>query len=311
MAVFVLPCGLSILDNLRKGDKAPAGVNRPAATVAQLVDWAVQSQLRNPNDALDQWLRTDPTRRVLGAGPDGLALQQWPAEELSAELASLAAGNVEPGFGPQHRVVLLASDTEEGILAGLLNATRLGQQEVRYHPTPPTVLEAGQWRLVREGGQAGTAPIDVVRIPRLLPDTNASFPEATGHVAGTLLWAAEQPEVGTHGIVLHLAGGYKATLPFLLVMAEYVRERARSLPEGMRPVSVWCKHERGTEAIRIPLRRVNLGDLDLLQQIKDGSSVGSGSGLRDFAFDGQRLNQMGEALLLVRGVLRLGDRPVP
>jgi hypothetical protein len=312
MALFVLPCGLSVFDNLRKGpgSSGATGVQPAATKVKSLLHWANQPGLLEHEDLLDGWLQDGPTRLVTQEGPAGLALCRWPRELLSAELASLAAHNVPPPFGDRDRVVLLASDTNEGVLAALLNATRLGRR-TRYRSTPPTVRDPGRARVVQRIEHRDGAPVEVIRIPRLLPDTNADFPQATGHIAHTLLWAVEQPEARDGGVVLHLAGGYKATLPFLLVLAEYVRERARSLPGGVRAVSVWCKHEHGTEAIRIPLRRVDLRDLDILPRIPHGAAIGTDSPLDGLAFEGRTLTEVGQALDILRDALALGDRPVP
>jgi hypothetical protein len=307
MAVFVLPCGLSILDAIRTGHDggdggdggaAPKGFGPPrrgAALELRLRVWAGRRRLREDPSQLTYWLADDATRVLtIPVSRGGVELAAWgPRKHLSAELGSLHAGNVVPVFRDADRVVLLASDTDEGILAALLNTTLL-ERGADYWPEPPD-LRGGDWAPAVTGlcSPGVGVPVSIVRIPGLVPKHSDEFAAAAGRVAMALIWAAQQPQAAG-GVVFHLAGGYKATIPFLVPLAEYVH--AYLAPT---PLTVWCKHLSGDEAIAVPLRLVDLADLDVLPSVPAGGAVDDAR-LEGFAHAGRKLTEVGKALEFFR-----------
>ena len=229
----------------------------------------------------------------------GLGLGDWAARELSAERASLAAG---PSYNPEaDQVVLLASDTGEGIAAALLNAIHLRRAIGYWHepPGPRSDPEAGLVLKSGDGASPGPA-IQIVRVPRLRPDS-IDFAKAAGRIGGTLIWAAGclEPPSG-QGVILHLAGGYKATIPFLVTVAEYVRGYLQNVSSSSRTdLQAWCLHESSPQPIRIPLRSLpqNRKELDELPRIRQGEYPHSVRSLEGWAYEGRELTPIGEALV--------------
>jgi hypothetical protein len=162
--------------------------------------------------------------------------------------------------------VLLASDTAEGVLAALLNAARLRDQVV-YHPMPQLDSAAAGHSVLDQGNEE---PLHILRIPGLLPNSTDRFSEAMAHVAAAMVWAARLHRNAGEELAIHLAGGYKATIPYLVALAEYVRA-------AWPPVRAWCLHQGDADdnpapqPVAIGLRRVDLGaDLGCLKEAQVG-----------------------------------------
>jgi len=96
--------------------------------------------------------------------------------------------------------------------------------------------------------------------------------------------------------VLHVAGGYKATLPLLCALGEYIS--AWHVRHGLPPVEVCCRHEDSLEAIRIPLRQANLGaDCGALRAFRAPQAAEhEADPLWGFAYDEKGFTPLGEAL---------------
>lgn len=114
-----------------------------------------------------------------------------------------------------------------------------------------------------------------MRIPGLLPDSTGRFSEAMAHVAAAMVWAARLHRSHGEELTIHLSGGYKATIPYLVALAEYVQA-------AWPPVRAWCLHEGDADdnpapqPVAIGLRRVGLrADLDCLEQARTGKLPGN------------------------------------
>ena len=273
--VHVLPCGTSILRNLAAGVR---GSPLTSVQLGAMGNWADNELLRD--QPASQWSQSFD--RDIGPHLPGLRAVQDPVR-LSAETASLTryAGRAG-GLGPTDLVVLLASDTPEGVLAALLVAAAL-RRGIRVHAAPPPNV-AGDGELL-VGEDSGDQPVHVMRIPDLLPDSTVRFTAAMSALARGMLWAGQgRRRPNGAGLVVHLSGGYKATLPYLVVMCEYLKAL-------QRPVQAFCLHEGDPGSAVLPdlveifLRSVDLdADLAVLAQAAAGH-MPTDPRLYDFAYE--------------------------
>jgi len=171
---------------------------------------------------------------------------RWPSI-VSGELKTVAR---MPGTGyplsHADTAVLVSSDTSGGLLAGLWNAAALADGDlsrVSYLARPDMPLGPLRGRAL------------VVRVPGLDAAEEDGFRRAMGGL-GTLgrnlLQSGELRRA--EPILFCLTGGYKATMPYLIGLAEGLR----SLDAG-HPVDAFVMHETaGQQAppIRLPLRRL-------------------------------------------------------
>lgn len=286
MTVFILPCGTSVLSNLRAGDR---GSIKCFEQVRQMERWADEEGLADEGpdrwaNAVDDRLRprlpTTVQRRLISAECSSL----W-----QPPIAQQAPRGTDT-------VVLLASATNEGVLAALVNALLIGGQ-VTFHTGPPGASGTKTAEIVAKGDGPTT---HVVRIGGLLPNSTETFTEAMVHVALALRWAATLDGARA----LYLAGGYKATVPYLVVLTEYLRAQ-----HGQ--VRTFCLHEGdGTghpPPVEIYLRKVDPeADTRELDAATAGSLGPTEGRLRNFAYerrnDGRdHLTPLGHA---IRALLR-------
>jgi len=250
VSIYVLTCGLTIIGNLPALASREDLDREPAAEVcAALASWAAEQAIHDRLDAVGTWVDHPRRRQILeprNAG--GLALATWRREGLSAELDGLYAAPPSPRARAEDRVVLLASDSARGVVAALLNAAVIGRPTRLWGGDPMSTGAP-----VEVPGLDGPGdPVEIVRIRGLVPGMAEPFLSAMAQVARALAWAATLPQAADGGLILHVAGGYKATIPFLMALAEFLPQVGR---DATLPVSVYCKHETGRYATRIPLRR--------------------------------------------------------
>jgi hypothetical protein len=183
---------------------------------------------------------------------DGAALTALRAADpvLAAEWTSLAAYRSRPQHPAGDAVVYLASDTDEGLRAAVLLALR----ETRTSPNT-------QVRYVHDvGGEGMLIPehdgeVAVVRIPGLDFAAEQSWgnAERTWQALGDFGFAvARTAFTGDWSVVLHLSGGFKAAIPYLLVMAEGICTRLRSIDGTTLTVTAVCVHESSVGQQRLP-----------------------------------------------------------
>jgi hypothetical protein len=175
---------------------------------------------------------------------DAVKPKHWTAR-MSAELQTF--GRVQGAtipVRPADTVVLVCSDTVDGLVAGLWNAAGLsGGDLTRVSYLPDPADEPGQVR----------GRVLLVRVKHLDASSERGFSQAMKGL-GTLGRALlDSPEVGkSDAFRFYLSGGFKAAIPYLIGLAEGVRSAG-----GDREVNAYVLHETGrSDAIRLPLRRM-------------------------------------------------------
>lgn len=294
MTVHLLPCGTSILRTPR-----PRVLEQTldGNDVRDVKHWAATTLGADGLVHPDRWAVS--FEADLGHLSDPLRTCPHPVR-LSAETASLHRHNPRPA--PTDQVVLLASDTPEGLASALLVGVALGRP-VHVHPRPLLDGTTTGAKVVDGVG----APVHVMRIEGLLPDSTDQFTRATRGLAQAVVWAARLHRLPGVPLVIHLTGGYKATLPYLVTLAEFVRA-------AWPPVEAWCLHEgdeddhRPPGPVRIWLRRVDLdADLEILARAESGK-LPTDSRLLDFAYANVNgvveLTPLGEGLSAIAVYLR-------
>lgn len=196
-------------------------------------------------EAVHAWLERCLVRRErqprdeLAAACAAAEPERWP-RWVSAELNGLAAGHAA-GDG----IVLITSDTPDGLRSALWNAVALARRDLDrieyagelHHPGLPPGPVDGQ--------------VLIVRVPGMHAGNEKGFREAMrglGVLGRHLAYSAGlAPDAAFR---FHLSGGYKAAIPYLIGLAEGLR----SLPGGRR-VEAYVLHEDTEGApIRLPLR---------------------------------------------------------
>jgi hypothetical protein len=182
----------------------------------------------------------------LSALVKGIRPDRWPPA-ISGELKTLAR---IPGAGyplsVKDTAVLIGSDTLGGLSAGLWNAIALtggDVSRVRYLARPD--LPPGPVR--------GCAV--VVRVPGLDAGDEEGFRRAMGGLGALGRNLVRSGDLGKgEPFSFCLTGGFKATMPYLIGLAEGLR----SLDSG-HPVNAFILHETAAPQappIRLPLRRL-------------------------------------------------------
>lgn len=240
LTMHVLPVGTSLLaktDDLGDLDNVlPPGTFDPLSSVRQKLFQATNGDTL----ALDVDSLIPKTARTALSGAN---------HRLCAEWTSVAAHRAHsPGASHDDAFVLIATDTDDGLRAAALVATHYAP-EARIHYVDDPLTDAPEF--IEPGG------LYVYRIPEL--DLAAKNPpnqtwSALGSVGHAIAATASQATRNCWNVVLHLSGGYKALIPYLLVMAEGIN-------------SVFCCPERVAADREPSLRAIALhesgiGDTD-------------------------------------------------
>jgi len=258
--LHVLPVGLSLLNSLDGGHMAEAAHALSTVDGAASADDTVAARLRRASDATTHVL---DIAELIGAeslealaGADAAECSEWTSVRL---VASGAAVN-------SRAYVLIASDTEPGLRAATLVAARYATGSVvRYVADPasgPVVIEPGT--------------VTVYRIPNL--DIQRGLPNdltwralgAVGHAVATTTGDAIRDR---WDVVLHLSGGYKAMVPYLLVMAEGVnsvfRHHSAGLADRQPSLRAVTTHETNkNQLIDVPVRYLDGTLFELAKKLK-------------------------------------------
>ncbi len=173
--------------------------------------------------------------------------------------------------------MLIATDSDAGLRAATLVAARYQHTTIRYVHEPLTVGRL----LIRVGD------VYICRIPDL--DLGARQPTSTtwrslGAVGRLVAETAEQTPGGDWNVVVHLSGGYKAMIPYLMVLAEGIHSRLRD-SQDIRAVAIHDP-EAGKDptisriVVPIPVRRLEgylLSEAEKLKKMTrpDSDIVGS------------------------------------
>lgn len=261
MTVFLISVGVSLLENVE--DYRRLSLSDPAVRTAlrdhspaDLFDavTAATTATATEADAASHWLTGaltsagdtahDPAAaealrsHAAAARPD-----LWPAS-LSAELDTFAhATQAGQRLGPSDTAILICSDTVHGLLSGVWNGVALvggDVSRVRY------VVDPGQIR----ASEAGT--VTIARVPGMDVGTEAGFVEAMGWMGALTRGLLDCPRSGREPLECHLSGGYKAAIPYLIGLAEWIRSAGW---DGA--VEAFVRHEATTgRPIRLPLRQI-------------------------------------------------------
>jgi hypothetical protein len=271
--MHVLPVGRSLLGRiatepalavlksvLRPGTFAVAANprQRVAAELARLAD--------PPTGVLDLHdVLPDEAQRVAVRSNDPKLCAEW----TSVAVERLRAGDTDAAS------VLIASDTDDGLRSAVMVAGQYAER-VTYVPEP---IKARDMRIEPRR-------VYLFRIPGL--DLGTEKPNdqtwlSLGSVGHVIARTARQATVTPWSVLLHLTGGYKAMMPYLLVMAEGIRsvfEHQDNVSGGraptLRAVSVHeQEHETPVAQLRqvpLPIRWVEGIPLKDLQDIADDTA---------------------------------------
>jgi len=302
VTVHLISVGRSVLNSLEKPDDQLA--NRGLATAIR--HSGAHELIPAGGDAGEQArAASDWVAAALGPG-DGAAGSAEPPTGPAARLAE-AAARVRPAiwpcrfsaeletFGkvlrgacrlPDHDIaILICSDTSPGLLAAVWNALALTGGDfsrVRYQAD----LNPGQ-RLARLRNH-----VVLIRVPHLDARSAEDFREAMGYLGRLARRLFESGELTTaEPFDFYLSGGYKATIPYLIGMAEAVRSVDRVslralgaehlMPdEGTYPAGAFVLHETARDdpgPIPLPLR---LLDMEAVRsELRDFDAAGHRPGI--------------------------------
>lgn len=278
LTMHVLPVGRSILTRA-EGD-APE-----LQSLRRVLSPTIFDPALNPDRKVRAELAslTDRQTRLLDLRQILTTPRQWDEVrssdwQLCAEWTSLTvASHARSDDGCCH--VLIASDTDDGLRSAVLVAGQYALGE-RIHYVDDPVDAAN---LEMEPGA-----VYVFRIPRLDFSVNAMTDLtwfALGTVGHTIQQTARRARAGQWEVLLHLTGGYKAMIPYLLVMAEGIKTACHiEVIEGRVPtVRAVSVHEQppGTELgeqilIELPVRWVQdraLRDLIAIKEHVGGNAA--------------------------------------
>ncbi len=271
MTVYLVPCGLSVLDNLDKGKGGPdhAPPDRAGAMTA-LRSW---QRIGAAHRAVPDAILAD-FRNTFEQIRDNLCLADW-KPTVSAETSTLAArtshtDSLQRMLDDGHAVVLLASQTDKGMLAALLVAAYLADENldrVTVAATQPTAPAAE--------GRYPIAPgtVTVIRISHLSSDVTDGFQRATFGIGDVMRAARGIARGGT--IEVHLSGGHKATLLQTMALAEILKSVAVStVPTENTDVSAWYLFETAASVTEISLRTFDEEVLPTMRNELDRASHG-------------------------------------
>jgi hypothetical protein len=303
VTVYVMPCGVSLLDGLIvKKHLGPADC-KPMRLVRQAGDLG-RAVLGLPDSEVVNWWAQHARPYAADA-----RLTAWEPSVLCAETSTLtaASGRDHPRklLDDQHRLLVLASDTEQGIAAALYLAQYIAEPELE-----DVVYLSSRADLTAKPTAPDLRPgtLTVLRIRGLNPiDSESAFKNAVADI-GTALRAAF--DLGT-AMDVHLSGGYKAILLHTLSMTELLysldpdRVRAINLFEGtdvVTPIGMRRFDHPYCREMRDELAAVTRGEVHLTGRTFAGLA---------WTEEPCELNAFGEGFLAVLGGPPATGRPGP
>jgi hypothetical protein len=314
MTVYVVPCGVSILDGLiSKADQGPRDA-KPKRLVKSAADLG-GGVLARADDEVCTWWADNAT-----ALADEARLLRWDPRALSAETNGLAAssglGRLRELLDRRDRVLLLASDTGRGVAAALYVAQHIAGPalpRVAYLTTPDELTDTPLPIELAPG------TLTVVRLRGLNPRlAQGRFVEAVAGI-GRLLRAALNTG---DDVEVHLTGGFKVTLLHTLAMTEVLYSLAE---DRVRACYVFEDSDDPHATVTpIGMRRFAREDTDDMRRelagIRDCQRDGKPGGDRNLGartFEGlawterDGLNAFGYGYLAVLGERLTPGRPGP
>ncbi len=188
----------------------------------------------------------DPVQERLKAEPRAGHAQNPPGAELDSLVRT------KPHRTKSDPALFLASDSTTGLAAAVscaLGCTDFDSTQVTYRPTPEERCEIGRDSLVTVARLEGIKPDD----PRLFRDSLGSI---ALHVARWLEALSDWRGDCDIELVWLLTGGYKATIPALVTVAEFSQ-----LVPGIANVRAEVLWEGNNETFEFDLRKAERLDI--------------------------------------------------
>jgi len=276
LAIYVISVGKSILDFLRDpcskvDEEVDERFERAAKEVLSLAEKPVSDEV---SETLENWLKDkNKVSLELAKLIERLAPAHWPAS-VSAELDTFdKATRLRARLTTGNTAVLITSDTAQGLVSALWNALVLtggDAKRVNYLPELPGSLQ----------GMRGTAVI--ARVPQLDARNADDFRAAMGYLGELGRKLLRDVHQECENIRFYLSGGFKATIPYLIGLAEGMRSCAPG------EVTACVLHEATEATIELPLRRLFPGTVrEELKPFRAGNVSNSEPGglLEGYAYE--------------------------
>ena len=254
--VHLTPCGTSVLSNL------PADLDDDFSRLLKDLPGTGSGPMGDAAVRLHQFLAASPT--YVQSLLDDLDAQRHKGRpSWSAECDSVRATVMDSSTD---HVVLLASDSWEGLKSAVVNASLLA---ALLGDTQAPAVWLGTTQLAEQDPVCGAvgARVHVVRVPDLGPDDHDTLSKGLNGLfqrlfqLSQLQWAVE--DGSERAWLAHLSGGYKSValyMPLLLGL----------LGRPLEPLSADVVYERGTP-IPVPLPPL---DMPALQHVVQRIAVG-------------------------------------
>jgi hypothetical protein len=236
--IHIVPIGLSIRDGLLSGRGKPPDGTAARRAGTNLKHLGERFHEPDWDKVVTDLLACRPGEASAPTELRELALRRW-QPTVSAERHSLAESHARLDGQNADAVVLVATDTRDGLLCAVLNAQVLADGRARYTPNPQLLPRC----------PAGT--VTLVRIPGMDLAHVDAFTDAMRHLG--LLGRRLHELHPTAQFRFHLSGGYKAAMPFFMTIAEGMR----TLRDDPGSVTACCLHEQTTgdnKLVPVPLR---------------------------------------------------------
>ena len=242
--IFIFTCGTSLISNFGKSKADPkdrASLQNGLETLVKRIDfteegWMGDSSWRDltrgevPGDPQFSDLLT-----VLQEDLAQAAVRYWSAlpsnaEEQTAEMSTLAVLKQQPG----DEIILLASDTPDGVFCALVNAHIMAEQgqeilleRFDWEKDGERSCAVVNWRgaPVPSGDDHSPPPIRVIVVGRLTPSNKLDFEKyGIGNLIRTLTYLVYEVYGRQEAIrpVFVFTGGFKASIPILTQAASWL-----------------------------------------------------------------------------------------
>lgn len=304
MTVYLVPCGVSLLEGIAAKKAQGPRDARPANLVKTAADLG-HAVLGRPDGEVLAWWRESASGHAAAA-----KLGRWEPRVLCAETSTLAASS---GISRLRRlldrgdvVVLLASDTDRGVASALYVAQYLAGFDlagVTYLSTHQQVT------FVPFDMRLAKGTLTVLRVRGLnAKQASGGFIDAVAGIGRALRAAFDFGDE----LEVHLTGGFKATLLHTMAMTEILYSLA---PDRVR--AVYLFEDADAAIMPIGLRRFSgeeCRDMRLeLSAVRDGRYHLGARTFEGIAWNGAdgKLNAFGYGYLAVLGEDLSADLPGP
>ena len=177
-------------------------------------------------------------------------------------------------------IIFLSSDTLDGRSAARLNA----------------VLWAADFGEATFGDVIPNVAVLVLTIKDLDPADSIKFRSGMAGLARFFRSLGERVDQGSE-VVVHLSGGFKATIPYLIKLAELLQSKfAEQAPPP--ELTARIRWEGAAHTLPVPLQRIDLGHMwrELYSKLEPGERRLFGHGYLYPGAYGKNLTELGEAV---------------